>query len=116
MTMLIRVEQSRTDSANVRVTTSDVAAPHLVLEASPLAPVFANSPDLYLPIDANGTTTFALEPGTYVFKLSFKNDNAPGAVTINVETNQAVPMEPAGPLTATAHQYQTGHLSFLVSV
>jgi hypothetical protein len=104
-----------TEDFNVTVKTSDCASTSLSL----LAREFTAAPSpplLVLPIRKNGTTRFRLDPGHYVFGLSFENIDDEASVTIEVSTKQEPSTAPS-PLDApTAHRFEKGAYPFDVFV
>lgn len=100
-------------NGNVTVTTSDTKVTGIGLEVSPLGAVSSGSK---APIKVNGSVTFPLQPGNWVFAVTFQNVNAASAIKIEVLTPENPSMIPPGPLTGGEPQHNIGRLIFVVRV
>lgn len=96
---------------NVRITTANAALTGLALEVNPLGVTGSGT---QAPIKMNGSASFNLTSGAWVFTVHFQNVKAQANFDVSVVTAQANPMLPPGPLNGNTAQHNVGRLSFVV--
>lgn len=100
------------EDGNVTVTTTT----ELTGIAMMVSPLGESNVGRRAPIKMNGSVTFRLDPGTWVFTVKFQNVDAEAKLSISVDTPHERPMIPEGPLNASEPRYQHGRLPIVVNV
>lgn len=112
-TSQITTSSTKIEGGNVTVTTWDCSVTEIKLETQFLA---GSGKMQRMPIVANGTVKFNLPNGEHIFYISFSNSKTRSQVTVDISTDVAEPMRPAGPLTSAGFQYQTAMMVIIVTV